>query len=151
MPKNDATNKKLWGTNLIFRNFSGIESQWNEAGNRVTGVIVPPDRVDEFVNDGWNVKIYKPSYDPQAEPTYYVNAKIRYDNFPPRIYIKTPYSDPLKIEEEKDLNQIDRSEIAYVDVELNLSRRNAAYVKTMFINTIVDDFYEKYFHGDRED
>ena len=146
-----ATTKKIWGTNLIFRNFSGRESQWNEAGSRVTGVIIPADRVNEFVDEGWNVKIYVPKTDPQAEPTYYINAKVRYDNFPPRIYIKTPFSEPLKIEDEKDLDQLDRSEIDFVDVELNLSMRKAAYVKTMFVNTIVDDFEEKYFYGDRED
>lgn len=143
--------KNILGTNLIFRNFSGRESQWNEAGNRVTGIIVPPNRVNEFVDSGFNVKMYVPKTDPQAEPIYYINAKIRYDNYPPLIYIKTPFSEPLEIKEESDLNQIDRSEIDFVDVKLNLSKKGAAYIDKMYVNTIVDDFEEKYFYGDRED
>ena len=62
-------------TNLIFRNLSGKASDFNKEGSRNTGVIIPPEMVDDLVNDGWSVK-QLPARDPQESPLYYMKLGL---------------------------------------------------------------------------
>lgn len=152
MPKKTLT---IEGTNLIFRNLSGKTSEYNKNGERITGVIIPPELVNELVDDGWNVKQTKPR-DPQDEPLYYMNVKCRFDNFPPKVYLCTQRK-KTKLDEET-IDQIDYSEIDFVDIEISpydyttaLGSGRTAYVKNMYVNVIEDAFAEKYDYGDVED
>lgn len=153
MPKNTLT---IENTNLIFRNLSGKPSEYNKGGSRVTGVIIPPHMVAQLVDEGWSVKELPPR-DPQEQPLYYMNAKCRFDNFPPKVYLVTSKK-KVKLDEET-IDQIDYSEIAFVDVELSPydysirggSSGRAAYIKTMYVNVVEDAFAEKYDYGDVED
>lgn len=152
MPRKTLT---IENTNLIFRNFAGKESEYNKSGNRSTGVIIPPEMVNQLVDEGWSVKELPPR-DPQDQPLYYMNAKIRFDNIPPRIYLCTS-TKKTKLEEE-DVDQIDWSEISFVDIELSPydytvrgQSGRAAYIKTLYVNVIEDAFAEKYAYGDVED
>ena len=142
-------------TNLIFRNLSGKASDFNKEGSRNTGVIIPPEMVDDLVNDGWSVK-QLPARDPQESPLYYMNCKVRFDNFPPKIYMCTSHN-KVQVDEES-VSQIDYSEIAFVDIEIApydystpMRSGRAAYIKTMYVNVIEDAFAEKYNYGDIED
>lgn len=152
MPKKTLT---IEGTNLIFRNFSGKPSEYNKNGDRITGVIIPPELVNELVDEGWNVKQTKPR-DPQDEPLYYMNVRCRFDNFPPKVYLCTQRK-KTKLDEET-IDQIDYSEIDFVDIEISpydyttpMGSGRTAYIKTMYVNVIEDAFAEKYDYGDVED
>lgn len=146
---------RIENTNLIFRNFSGKASEFNKEGSRNTGIIIPPEMVNQLVEEGWSVKELPPR-DPQDQPLYYMNAKVRFDNFPPNIYLCTSMK-PTKLDEET-VDQIDYSEIAFVDVVLSPydytvrgQSGRAAYIKTLYVNVIEDAFAEKYKYGDVED
>lgn len=146
---------RIEGTNLIFRNLSGKTSEYNKNGERITGVIIPPEMVEQLVDEGWNVKHTKPK-DPQAEPTYYMNVKCRFDNIPPKVYLCTERK-KTKLEEE-DVAQIDYSEISSIDIEISpydyqtaMGSGRSAYIKTMYVNVVEDYFAEKYTYGDVED
>ena len=146
---------RLEGTNLIFRNLSGKVSDFNKNGERITGVVIPEDMVDQLVAEGWNVKQTKPR-DPQAIPTYYLNVKCRFDNFPPKVYLCTQKK-KTKLDEET-IDQIDYSEISFVDIEISpydyqtaMGSGRSAYIKTMYVNVIEDSFADKYEYGDVED
>ena len=143
------------GTNLIFRNLSGKTSEYNKNGERITGVIIPPEMVDDLVADGWNVKQTKPR-DPQDQPTYYMNVKCRFDNIPPKVYLCTQHK-KTKLDEDT-IEQIDYSEISFVDIEISpydyqtaMGSGRSAYVKNMYVNVVEDYFAEKYAYGDVED
>lgn len=142
-------------TNLIFRNFSGKTSEYNKNGDRITGVVIPPEIVNQLVDEGWNVKQLAPR-DPQEQPLYYMNCKCRFDNIPPKIYMCTSIK-KTKLDEET-VDQIDYSEIAYVDIEISpydytspMGSGRTAYIKTLYVNVIEDAFAEKYNYGDVED
>lgn len=146
---------RIEGTNLIFRNLSGKTSEYNKNGERITGVIIPPEMVDQLVEEGWNVKHTNPR-DPQAEPLYYMNVKCRFDNIPPKVYLCTERKKTLL--DEETINQIDYSEISSVDIEISpydytspLGSGRTAYVKNMYVNVVEDYFAEKYDYGDVED
>lgn len=144
------------GTQLIFRNLSGKPSDYNKNGSRVTGVIIPPELVNNLVNDGWSVKELPPR-DPQEQPLYYMNVKCRFDNFPPKIYLVTKMK-KTKLDEET-VDQIDYAEIESVDIEISPydyeinanNKGRAAYIKVMYVKVIEDAFAEKYAFGDVED
>lgn len=146
---------RIADTNLIFRNLSGKTSEYNKNGERITGVIIPPEMVDQLVDEGWNVKHTNPR-DPQAEPLYYMNVKCRFDNIPPRVYLCTERKKTLL--DEETINQIDYSEISSVDIEISpydyttaLGSGRTAYIKNMYVNVVEDYFAEKYDYGDVED
>lgn len=152
MPKSTL---RIENTNLIFRNFAGKESEFNKSGNRTTGVIIPPEMVPQLVEEGWSVKQLPPR-DPQDQPLYYMNCKIRFDNFPPRIYLCTS-TKKTKLDEE-DVDQIDYSEISFIDIEISpydyttpMRSGRTAYIKTLYVNVIEDAFADKYAYGDVED
>lgn len=142
-------------TNLIFRNFAGKPSEYNKGGDRGTGVIVPPEMVNELIDKGWNVK-ERPPRDEQESPLYYMNVKCRFDNIPPKIYMCTTHK-KVKLDEET-VDQIDYSEISSIDIEISPydytvrgQSGRAAYIKTLYVNVIEDAFAEKYAYGDIED
>lgn len=146
---------RIENTNLIFRNFSGKPSEYNKNGDRGTGVIIPEEMVNELVDKGWNVK-ERPSRDGQESPLYYMNAKCRFDNIPPKIYMCTSHK-KVKLDEET-VDQIDYSEISSIDIEISPydytvrgESGRAAYIKTLYVNVIEDAFAEKYNYGDIED
>lgn len=146
---------RIEGTNLIFRNLSGKASEYNKNGERITGVIIPEDMVNQLVEDGWNVKQTKPR-DPQDTPIYYMNVKCRFDNFPPNIYLCTQRK-KTKLDEDT-VDQIDYSEISMVDIEISpydyqtaMGSGRSAYIKNMYVNVVEDYFAEKYAYGDVED
>ena len=146
---------RIADTNLIFRNLSGKTSEYNKNGERITGVIIPTEMVDQLVEEGWNVKHTNPR-DPQAEPLYYMNVKCRFDNIPPKVYLCTERKKTLL--DEETINQIDYSEISSVDIEISpydyttaLGSGRTAYVKNMYVNVVEDYFAEKYDYGDVED
>ena len=142
-------------TGLIFRNFSGKASEYNKEGNRTTGVIIPPEMVDQLVDEGYKIKELRPR-DEQEQPLYYMNAKIRFDNFPPKIYMCTSQK-KVKLDEET-VDQIDYSEIAFVDIEISpydytspMGSGRTAYIKTLYVNVIEDAFAAKYEFGDTDE
>lgn len=146
---------RIENTNLIFRNFSGKPSEYNKNGDRGTGVIIPKEMVEELVDRGWNVK-ERPPRDEQESPLYYMNAKCRFDNIPPKIYMCTSHK-KVKLDEET-VDQIDYSEISSIDIEISPydytirgESGRAAYIKTLYVNVIEDAFAEKYNYGDVED
>ena len=156
---------KIMGTKLIFRNFAGKQTDFNRLGDRNTCVVIPDDRVQEFIDKGYNVKIYQPK-DEQAAAVYYIKARINFERDPlPKIYLITSLSKPkkLNVDERKggdpdEVNQLDWSDIESIDIEIspwayNKNGRSgvSAYIRQLYVKLIEDPFYEKYNIGDFED
>lgn len=55
------------GVRLVFKNFSGRETQYNAEGQRNFGVILPDDLAEQMARDGWNVKTLKPREEDKEE------------------------------------------------------------------------------------
>lgn len=134
---------------IMFRNFTGVERTYNRAGDRNFCVIIDDtDVLQQLISDGWNVKILKPR-DVEDEPKHYIPVSVRFDNFPPNIYIITK-NNKIRMDEES-VNSLDYAEIANADVIINASKWEAngktgikAYLKTMYITLTEDVFVDKY-------
>lgn len=65
---------------ILYRNFSGVASQFNHEGDRNFCVIIDnPDAVADLVDAGWNVKIRAPREEGDTALNYIkVNVSFRY-------------------------------------------------------------------------
>ena len=74
---------------IIFRNFSGRETQFNRAGDRNFCVVIDDEKMAEnLANDGWNMKIRRPREEGDS-PLRYIPVAVSYKNIPPKIYMVT--------------------------------------------------------------
>lgn len=131
-----------------FRNFSGKEGKFNPPGRRNFCLFLESDLAHKLQNDGWNVRYLQPR-DPDDEPQAYIQVAVNFDNIPPKIVLVTKNSKTTLNEEE--VNILDWAEIKNVDItvrpynwEVNGKHGVKAYVKTMYVTIVEDDFANKY-------
>ena len=151
----------------IFRkNFRGLERRNPKTGEIVNAegqrnfcvMIDDPEEAQRMADDGLNIKILAPQNEGD-EPKHYLPVTVRYDNFPPKIYMIMGHKKVLLDEEMLDgEDSPDVNDIDNVDVIINLSNwtRNGAsgikaYVKTMYITYRQDSFASKYDYDDPAD
>ena len=134
---------------LLFRNFSGREEDYNREGVRNFNVVIEDSAfAQRLADDGWNVKIIKPRNE-DDEPKHIVPVAVRFDNFPPKIFLKC--GKVMTRLDEEDIGQLDTAEIRHVDLTINPSRweRNGdsgikAYLKNMYVTIEQDILAAKY-------
>lgn len=135
------------GADIIFRNFSGKEGQYNREGDRNFAVIIPDEKTaQDLLSDGWNVKYLNPREEGDA-PTPYVPVSVRFDVLPPRIVMITSMARTNVTEnmvEVLDWANIENADIivrAY-EWEVNGKKGLKAYLKSLFV-TIEEDYLER--------
>lgn len=142
----DAKTFMVEDANLIFRNFSGEEGQYNRAGDRNFAVILDKTSAQELLKDGWNVRELRPQEEGD-EPTPYIQIAVNFKNRPPRITLITSTGRTAMTEE--TVGVLDWADIQTVDLiarayewEVNGKTGIKAYLQTMFV-TIEEDALER--------
>lgn len=141
---------------IFGRNFAGKEGQYNRAGERGFCVSIEgEEQAQALLADGWNVKISR-AKTPDEEPRYYLPVKVRFEPFPPDVFLirgrtKTKLS-------EDTIATIDNADITSIDLVLNPYQWNVqgrdgvtAYLKTMYATVKEDPFASKYSNTDDND
>lgn len=132
-----------------FRNFSGKEGKFNPAGRRNFCVFLESDLGKTLENDGWNVRWLEPR-DESEDRQAYLQVAVSFNNIPPKIILIT--SNGKTQLDEEGVNILDWAEIENVDLIIrpynwDVSGKNGikAYVKSMYVTLVEDEFESKYF------
>lgn len=147
----------LEGVKLYFRNFSGKEDRFNAAGKRNFCVFLEEEHARKLKDDGWNIKWLKPKTEDDI-PQAYLQVSVAYGNIPPKIaLVKYNLSDGIPkpnvtMLDDETVNILDWAEIEKADIvirpynyDVNGTTGVKAYVKSMYVVIVKDDFEDKYY------
>ena len=150
----DAKTFMVEDAKIIYRNFSGVEGQYNRQGDRNFSVIVDQKVADKLIKDGWNVKYTKPR-DEEDEPVPFVPVSVNFNNRPPRVNMLTSVGRTILTEETVDI--LDWADIAMIDLivrgydwDVNGKSGTKGYLQSMFVTIEEDELERKYANYDIE-
>ena len=137
---------------IFFRNFAGKPTKFNKKGGVRTFCVElgSAKMAAEMKRVGWNVKFTKPR-DPEDDPKPYLEIKVSYDMFSPKIALigSRGTIDSYLLEDQVEM--LDWVEIGKIDLVINPSRWTKddakgvkGYLKSAYVTTIKDAFEEKY-------
>ena len=135
---------------IFFRNFSGKPGKINREGDRNFCVHLDnPKMAKDMKAEGWNVRLTKVRNE-EDSPEPYVQVKVSYAKFPPKVALIKGNSKPIYLDE-SDISLLDWADIAKVDLVLNPYSWDVqgkqgvkAYLKSIYITVVEDVFESKY-------
>lgn len=132
-----------------FRNFSGKEGKFNPEGRRNFCVFLEIELALRLEEDEWNVRWLEPR-EKGEERLPYLQVAVNFDNIPPKIILVTSHGKTTL--DEESINILDWAEVKNVDViirpynwDVSGKKGVKAYVKSMYITVVEDEFEEKYY------
>lgn len=147
-----TSNIRIEDAKLIFKNFQGKKTLYNDEGNRNFGVLLDDDLAEELIKDGWNVKHLRPREDdPEQYAHPWLSVKIKFNPYPP-IVVLINSRGKMKLDEET-VGQLDWSIIKTCDLIIRpynypaIKGRPAgvsAYLKAIYVTIVEDEFAAKY-------
>jgi hypothetical protein len=97
-PKRPGALTTMQDVELMYKNFTGAEDRYNEAGRRNFAVVIPPEDVEHMQSLGWHLRRNDAKMkvgdewviDPDGEPKYTLKINIAFTGFrPPTIVMIT--------------------------------------------------------------
>lgn len=144
----DSKTFMVEGAQLIFKNFSGREGQYNREGDRNFAVILDPTTAKKMLSDGWNVRELDPREEGEA-PIPYISVSVNFKNKPPNVVMIT--SSARTQLNDDTVSVLDYAEIANCDLiarayvwQVGDKTGVKAYLKSMFVTIEEDELERKY-------
>jgi hypothetical protein len=143
------------GVRLIFRNFSGKESQYNREGDRNFGVLIDDELAKALSEDGWNVKVLAPrEEDEDSLAQAWLPVKVSFKGRPPRIVLITSRGRTNLGEHEVEM--LDWADVQNVDLivrpyewSVNQKTGISAYLQSIYVTIEEDELEKKYAEMDQ--
>lgn len=135
---------------LVFTNFEGKGDNFNPKGVRNFCVLLDDDVANELKAQGYNVR-YLAAREPGDADQAYMQVKVSYDNYPPKVVLVSPSTGKQTILTEDTISILDWTEMANVDFmtspyewEINGKTGVKPYLKKMFVTIVEDQLELKY-------
>jgi hypothetical protein len=149
----EARTVTIEGVQLLFPNFSGKETQYNDAGNRNFNIILTPEMADDLSQRGFNVK-ERPGREEGDPSQFTLQIKVNFQNRPPRIVMIT--SSGRTNLNEHSVEVLDWADIQYADLIISPYHWEGfggksgvtAYLQSLYATIEEDDLERKYAHID---
>lgn len=144
----DAKTFMVEDAQIIFRNFTGKEGQYNRQGDRNFAVILPEEIAVQMLEDGWNVR-YLEAREEGEVPTPYIQVAVNFKNRPPRVVLLTATSrtqldeDSVEVLDWADIRTADLIARGY-DWDVNGKTGTKAYLQSLFVTIEEDALEQKY-------
>jgi hypothetical protein len=134
---------------IIYRNFSGAESQFNRKGDRNFSIVIPTEEIaNDLAKQGWNIK-RKPPRNEEEGPFMHLPVKIKFNDRGPNVWLVSGCK-RVKLDEES-VGIIDNVDIARVDLDIrpydwdvNGKSGRTAYLHSMEVVQELDRFAARY-------
>lgn len=137
---------------IMFRNFAGKETRFNQAGKRNFCVELTVAEADKLEAEGWNVKRREPRE--EGDPEFcYIQVSVNFDTIPPNIWLVTSHnktrldSQTVEILDYADIERVDLVVRPYnweYNGKTGTRTGVKAYVKNMYVTIVEDEFDERY-------
>ena len=136
---------------IIWKNFRGEATEFNQRGDRVFNVVIDHETALELQREDWPVKQF-PATEDGEEPNWHMQCKVNYNSqVPPRIFLVKPKQGTRQLLNERTIDILDYQPVAFVDVTLNPYEWNVSgrsgvkpYVKTMYATIDQDELDAQY-------
>lgn len=145
-------NITIEGAHLIFKNFQGKATEYNDAGKRNFGVLLDDDLATQLEEDGWNIKYLKPKADdPDQHEQAWLKVNVKYGQYPPVAQLINSRG-RIKLTEDT-IDQLDWTRMKNVDLCIRpynypaTKSRDAgvsAYMRSIYVTIQEDELEEKY-------
>ena len=99
-----------------YRNFSGIRTEYNKAGNRTFSIFLPEETAEILSKEGWNVK-YKPAKREDQNDRWQMDIAVAFDRYPPTIQVIASDGATSYLNEE-GVGILDSADIETADIEI---------------------------------
>ena len=158
MSEKKVGNITIQDAKLIFKNFQGKETQYNNAGNRNFGVLLDDELAEQLEKDGWKVRYRNPKEDdPDQYQQPWLSVKVKFGLYPPIVVLIT--SKGKKKLDEETIDQLDWSIIQTCDLIIKpyhypaIIGKNkevirpggiSAYLKAIYVTIYEDELALKY-------
>ena len=149
-----VSNIEIENAQIRFRNFSGRETKFNNAGRRNFCVLISEDDAQALADIGWNIKYLRAQHEGEIDQPY-LQVKVTFEPIAPSIFLVTGKR-KVKLNEDT-VGQLDFAELSNVDLiirpyeyDFNGQHGISAYVKTMYATIVEDQFASKYDFDEEE-
>ena len=144
------------GVQIIFRNFSGKEGQYNREGDRNFAVLLDDTIANAMLEDGWNIKWLKPREEDEDESQQaYIQVSVNFKGRPPRVVLIT--SRGRTNLDEGSVEMLDWADINNVDLimrpyewSVNGKTGIKAYLQSIYVTIDEDALELKYAELDEQ-
>lgn len=140
------------GYKAVYPNFSMVEKVTKE-GKRYKPnypemtVYISQEMADKLADEGFRVTSYVTD---EGDTRYKIVAKIRFDNFPPKVFKVIGNRRPIRLDEE-GLKDLDKELLTKLDMLISLSNGGATYVSTAYFTVEEEEIDALYNWADEDD
>lgn len=139
------------GYKAVYPNFSMVEKVTKE-GKRYKPnypemtVYISQEMADKLADEGFRVTSYVTD---EGDTRYKIVVKIRFDNFPPKVFKVIGNRRPIRLNEE-GLKDLDKELLTKLDMLISLSNGGATYVSTAYF-TVEEEEIDALYNWEDDD